>query len=63
MGILNSIQQALGVNNQARQETGSFDDYRIACTPESARPGDTVHIDYRGLLKNAGQIGESPQVA
>lgn len=36
------------------QEFGSFDDDRISCNPEPARSGETVEIEYRGLLQNSG---------
>jgi hypothetical protein len=31
-----------------------FNDDRVSWEPAPVKPGDTVHISYRGLLKNSG---------
>ena len=53
MGVINSILNALGINSQNNQEIGSFED-QISWTPQSAKPGETVHIHYHGLLQESG---------
>jgi hypothetical protein len=43
--------------NQKKQndfEIGSFEDHRISWNPAPASPGDTVQINYHGLLKDSG---------
>ncbi|HEX7713845.1 MAG TPA: carbohydrate-binding protein [Bacillota bacterium] len=54
MGIMQTVLNALGLNEQNNEEFGSFDDDRISWNPDPARPGETVEIEYRGLLPNSG---------
>ncbi|MGE5605124.1 MAG: carbohydrate-binding protein [Bacteroidota bacterium] len=63
MGIMQTVLNALGLNDRSDQELGSFendqeigsfDDDRISWNPDPARPGETVEIEYRGLLQNSG---------
>lgn len=51
--MLDFLRNILGMNESNQQEFGSFDN-RVTLQPEPVRPGDTVHIDYQGLLKNSG---------
>lgn len=44
----------LSQNKRNDFEIGSFDDHRVSCNPAPASPGDTVQINYHGLLKESG---------
>jgi hypothetical protein len=52
--MYNFLKSIFGINNSGDQEVGSFDEYRVSWHPEMAKPGDTIHIDYQGLLKDSG---------
>jgi hypothetical protein len=43
-----------GSNTSNKEEFGSFEDHRVSCEPSPPRPGEAAHINYQGLLKNAG---------
>lgn len=47
------LKNFLGKNEANQQEFGSFD-HRVSWEPAPPKPGDTVHINYEGLLKNSG---------
>ena len=47
------LKNILGINDGNQQEFGSLDN-QVTWEPEPAKPGDTVHINYKGLLKNSG---------
>ncbi len=47
------LKSILGMNNADQQEFGSFDN-RVSWEPAPFRSGDTVHINYQGLLKKSG---------
>jgi hypothetical protein len=54
MGVIQSILNALGLNSQNSEEFGSLDHNRISWSPNPVRPGETIQINYQGLLKDLG---------
>lgn len=50
----NFIRNFRNQNKRSDFEIGSFEDYRVSWNPSPASPGDTVQINYHGLLKNSG---------
>ncbi len=59
--MYNFLKNIFGINDTNDQEVGSFDDYeagsfdehRVTWRPTMVRSGDTIHINYQGLLKDA----------
>ena len=52
--MFNFLRNILGFNDSNQQEFGSVDDYRVSLEPVSPRSGETISINYQGLLKNSG---------
>ncbi len=53
--MYNFLRNIFGINNSGGdQEMGSLDEYRVSWHPEIVKPGDTIHINYQGLLKDSG---------
>lgn len=51
---MNNFLKTLLGRNRTDQEIGSFDDSRVVFQPRWNENGETVHIDYQGLLKDSG---------
>jgi len=53
--MFNFLKNILGKNEANNEEYGTMDNNsRVSWNPEQPRPGDTVHVNYQGLLKNSG---------
>lgn len=50
----NFMRNFLNQNKRNDFEIGSFEDHHLSWNPAPASPGDTVQINYHGLLKDSG---------
>lgn len=51
---VNSFLKSLRRNDLSKYEFGSLQDDRVTLNPNPPHNGDSVHINYQGLLKNSG---------